>query len=78
MAHLAQCPADKMGTQARFHANNTRRHFFKLADQCHSLDLAAEYNFAILVKTNKMKNLLANIDADGSKGCGIFFEITMG
>src|SRR5680860_23808 len=66
-AKLAQCSTDKVSAQTCFHTNNTTRKRFKYLDQCQALDLAAQDNVAIRVKANKVKDVLADINADGRK-----------
>jgi hypothetical protein len=38
--------------------------FFKFIDQCRTPDLPAQNNLAVKIKANKVKHVLADIDAD--------------
>jgi hypothetical protein len=64
MAQLTQLPADEVGAEARFHADDAWRQQPEGLNERQSLDLATESNLAVGAKPNDVKDVLADIDAD--------------
>jgi len=64
MPQLAKCSADKMSAQTGFHADDTRGQFLEITDQRQALNLPAQDNLTISIKTNEVKDFLTDIDAD--------------
>jgi hypothetical protein len=67
MAQLPQRPTDKMRAEASLHADDARRQLLEGIDKRQTLDLPAEGNTSIRAEADNVKDLLANVDADGSK-----------
>ena len=71
VTQLTQRPADKVGAEARLHADHARRQPFKGLQERQALDLATKSNLAVRAKTNNVEDFLADIDADRGQGlCG--------
>jgi hypothetical protein len=54
-----------MDTQTRIHPHNARGQVLKCADQRQALDLAAKNNLDGAIKTNEVKHIVADINANG-------------
>lgn len=61
---LSQGSTDKMRAQTGLHADNTARQHLELLDQRQALDLPSKNEIADRVKTDKVKNIFADIDAN--------------
>jgi len=64
LPHLAQRSADKMRAQAGFHAYDTFGQALKRCDQRHALNLLAQHKLPVFIKTNQVKNIFADINAN--------------
>ena len=60
----AQTPADKVGTEAGFHAHNAARQRLENRFERQSPELAAQDDFPAEIKSYDVKNVFPDIDAD--------------
>jgi hypothetical protein len=64
----AQRPADKMGAQAGFHADDARRQLLEDISETQAPDLPSEGDLPIGAQSDEVKNLLTNVDANDRQG----------
>jgi hypothetical protein len=53
--------------QASFHADDARRHLLERRRETQALDLPSEDNLPVDAKSNQVKDLLADVDADNHR-----------
>ncbi|WP_247511851.1 hypothetical protein, partial [Bradyrhizobium sp. 157] len=71
VTQLTQRPTDKMGAEARLHADDARRQLFKDRNERQPLDLTTKSNLAVRAKANDVEDVLADIDANRGKRCAV-------
>jgi hypothetical protein len=64
MAERSQRPAHEMRAEAGFHANDAGRQFLECRHKVQTLDFSAKRNLSIGRKTDDMKNIFADVDAN--------------
>lgn len=64
MPQRAEHPADEVRAQTGFHANDARRQLLERVFETQSPDLPPEGNLPVDAQPDKVKNLLADADAD--------------
>jgi hypothetical protein len=64
VTQLAQRPADKVGAETRFHADDARGEPSECLNERQSLDLTTKSNLAVCAKANDVEDFLADVDAD--------------
>lgn len=64
MAQFPKCSADKMRAETGFHPDYAGQELLKLSHQRKAFDLSPQYDPAVWIEANDVKNLLANIDTD--------------
>jgi hypothetical protein len=64
VTQLAQRPADKVGTEARFHATMLGSSRPNVSTSASRFDLTTKSNLAVRGKANNVEDLLADVDAD--------------
>jgi hypothetical protein len=57
-----------MGAEASFHTYDAGRQLSECLNKRQALDLPPEGNMSIRAEANDVKDLLANVDANGSEG----------
>jgi hypothetical protein len=62
-------PADKVRTQASFHANDTAGQLLERFFKSQSPDHFAKSDLAVSTKADEMKDILADVDTDHCQGC---------
>ena len=68
---LVQRPAHEMSAQAGFHTDDTTRHLLESRHQRQPLDLLTQNDLPVSIKSNEVKDVLANIDTNyGDLGWG--------
>jgi hypothetical protein len=78
MTKLPQSPADKVGAEARLHADDAWRQSFEGLNEGKSLDLASKGDLTVGAKADDVENFLANVDADrGQVRCGGIHELLL-
>jgi hypothetical protein len=70
MTERLQLATEMMRANARFHADQARRHVGKPCFHLATRPLLPQHNCTALIETNHVERVLANIDADeGNLGC---------
>jgi hypothetical protein len=64
-----KCPADKVRTQASFHANDTARQLLERIFESQSPDLSAKSDLPISAKADEMKYILADVHTNHCQRC---------